>query len=151
VRVRLDAFGCLHVSVDARQYPDVRAVYAFPLSKRADYVSFLDGRGHEVALVAHPHQLDDDSRRVLDEALKSMYYVPRITRVYSISEKMGISQWQVVTDRGYAFFEVADRRRDIRRLPGHRYLLTDADGNRFEIANTDDLDPHSRALVHSET
>jgi len=140
VRVWEDEFHHLCVSVDGEETIDTRAVHAFPVSLMADYVSFLDTDGKEVALVAHPHKLDKASRRVLRETLAKMYYLARITQVYSVKEKMGVTEWQVMTDRGYASFEVVDRQH-IRPLPG----------NRFEIENAAELDDRSLALIRSET
>jgi len=149
VRVWEDAFHVLYVSVDGKEFANVRAVRAFPLSGKADYVSFLDENNREVALLAHPHKLDRDSRRTLDRALERMYYIAKIRRIERITEKMGVAHWQVLTDRGYAAFEVVDRQ-NIRRLGGGRYLVVDADGNRFEIEDISRLDPRSQLLVQSE-
>lgn len=150
VRVWEDEFHVLHVSLDGETHSNVRAVRAFPISGKADYVSFLDEKNHEVVLLAHPHRLDRDSRCALEQALEKMYYVAAITRVDSITETMGVSKWEVDTDRGYAVFEVVDRRQHIRRLPHGRYMITDADGNRFEIEDLEQLDRRSQAIVHSE-
>jgi hypothetical protein len=150
VRLRQDAFRVLFLKVDDREYEDVRPVRVFPVSLKADYISFLDRRRAEVALVTHPHRLDPASRETLERALSHMYYVPKILRVDSITETWGVSHWQVQTDRGYASFEIVDREH-IRRLPNGRFLLQDADGNRFEIEALEALDKRSQLLVHSET
>ena len=150
VRVWEDEFQVLHVSVDGEEFSNVRAVRVFPISHRADYVSFLDEKGKEVLLLAHPHQLDKASLKVLMQALERMYYVARILRVDSISETMGVTHWQVLTDRGYASFEVVDRQH-IRKLPRGRYIIVDADGNRFEIPDVSALDSRSQSLIFSET
>ncbi len=150
VRVWEDEFHVLHVSVDGEQYDNVRAVKVFPISGKADYVSFLGEKSKEVVLLANPRKLDKESRRALDRALERMYYVAKITRVDSVKEVMGISNWEAQTDRGYATFEIVDRRQHIRKLPGGRYLITDADGNRFEIEDISRLDPRSQAIIHSE-
>jgi len=47
---------------------------------------------------------------------------------------MGVTNWETQTDHGYATFEVVDREY-IRKLPGGRYIIADADGNRFELPN----------------
>jgi len=150
VRVWEDALHVLHVSMDGQVTDNVRPRRAFPISNRADYVSFLDELDKEVCLLAHPHRLDKESRTALDHALARTYYVPRIIRVERITEMMGVSTWHVQTDRGYASFEIVDRRHHIRYLEGGRYMLTDADGNRFEIEDIKSLDPRSQALVYSE-
>ena len=149
VRVREDAFQKLCVSVDGEERTSVRVRKVFPLSGKADYVSFLSEKNKEVALVANPHNLDKDSRSALDAALARMYYVAKIQRVDSVKEKMGVGQWKVMTDRGYAAFEVVDRR-NIRKLPGRRVVIADADGNRFEIEDVAKLDQRSQNLVFSE-
>jgi len=149
VKVWEDAFHVLHVSLDGEDFSKVRAVHAFPVTGKADYVSFLDEANKEVLLLAHPHRLDKESRRALEAALTRMYYVARITRIDAITEIMGVTSWQVQTDRGYATFEVVDREH-IRKLSGGRYLIADADGNRFEIEEISRLDAHSQAVAHSE-
>lgn len=150
VRLREDEFHVLHVSVDGNETPNVEARCVFPLSQKADYVSFVDENGKEAVLLARPRGLDGDSRRCLEKALDRMYYMARIERVDEITETMGVSQWKVQTDRGYAVFEIADRRRHIRSLRGGRYLVSDADGNRFEIEDLSRLDERSQALVATE-
>jgi hypothetical protein len=150
VRVWEDEFHQVHVNVQGKELENVRPVQCFPISGKTDYVSFLDQDGKEVLLLAHPGGLDKDSRLVVNAALEKMYYVAKITRVDSITETMGVSHWRVMTDRGYAAFEVVDREH-IRRLPGRRYMITDVDGNRFEIEDTARLDARSQALIHSET
>jgi hypothetical protein len=149
VKIWEDAFHRLYLSVQGREFGNVRAVRAFPISGKADYISFLDEQRKEVALLAHPRGLDKASRRALEKALERMYYVPKIVRVDSITENPGISHWEVLTDRGYASFELTDREH-IRKLPGRRYLVHDADGNRFEIEDLAQLDKRSQELVQSE-
>ena len=152
-RVRLweDAFRVLHADVDGKVYDDVRPRRLFPLSGKADYVSFMTDRDHEVLLLARPDRLDRESRKALEQAFDRLYYRAIITRVDHVSETMGVSYWQVMTDRGYARFEVVDRQQHIRILPGGRFIITDADGNRFEIPDFGRLDARSQALIETET
>jgi hypothetical protein len=150
VRLRRDEFQVLHLRIDDEEFHDVEARRVFPLSGKADYVSFIGDDGAEVAVVAHPRKLDRASRRCLEQALENMYYVARIRRVDAITEAMGVSQWKVLTDRGYAVFEVVNRQTHIRIMPEGRYLITDADGNRFEIEDLRALDGRSQALVSTE-
>lgn len=148
-RVWEDDFYHLHLSVDGEEFADVRAVSVFPISGKADYVSFLDQEGKEVALLSNPDELDKQSRRTLRKAIEKMYYVAKIRRVYSVTSKMGIKYMQVMTDRGCASFEVVHHDQ-VRWLPGGRVLITDADGNRFEIENIANLDAPSQSIVRSE-
>jgi hypothetical protein len=151
VRVRLDEFHVLHVAVGDEEYSDVKPRYAFPLSKRGDYVSFIGEKDAEVVLVRDASRLDKESLAALHEVMGKTYYRARILRIDSIAEAMGVSMWEAETDRGYAKFEVVDRQRHIRILPGGRFLITDADGNRFEIPCIYELDERSQRLVETET
>src|SRR3989337_614862 len=77
-RVRLwrDQFRRLCLRIDGeREFLDVRATAAFPISGRANLVSFLGERGREVALVRDPQQLDQESRALLEEELGRVYFM----------------------------------------------------------------------------
>ena len=150
VKVWADEFHVIHLSVDGQQHDDVRAVRAFPLSSKAPYVSFLDEKNKELALLANPDDLDEESRAALERALELNYFVPKVVRVDSITETWGVTHWHVETDSGYANFEVIDREK-IRKLPGSRFIIVDADENRYEIEDATKMDARSQALIHSET
>ena len=150
VRFSRDAFHVFHLSVDDETFEDVRPVRLFPVSGKAPYVSFQNRKGKEVCLLARPKDLDEESRKALREGLSVMYYMPKIQRIDRIHETWGITHWEAQTDRGYARFEVVSREL-IRRLPRGRFIIIDADGNRFEIENIDKLDERSQMLVQSET
>ncbi len=149
VRIWEDEFRQLHLKVGEREFGDVRVVRVFPISGKTDLVCFLDWNGKEIALLAHPHKLDKTSRNALAMAFDRMYYVPKITRMLSVTETFGMSRWEVMTDRGYAAFEMTDRE-GIRKEPHGRYLIHDPDGNRYEIEDLSKLDSHSRAMLQSE-
>jgi hypothetical protein len=151
IRVWLDEFHVLHVEVDGVVHSDVKPRHVFPLSKHGDYLSFIGEKEVEVALVRNASRIDPNSMAALDEVMGKTYYRARILRIDSIAEAMGVSMWEAHTDRGYAKFEVVDRQRHIRILPGGRFLITDADGNRFEIPCIYELDERSQRLVETET
>ncbi|MCK5801733.1 MAG: DUF1854 domain-containing protein [Lentisphaeria bacterium] len=151
MRVWEDEFRILHLEVDGKTFDDISPRKIFPLSSKAPYISFMADKEGEVALLLNPEDLDSESHAALDFALERTYYRLIITRVDSIGEIMGVSMWEVQTNQGYAKFEVVDRQRHIRPLPGGRLIITDADGNRFEIPSVQDLDETSRRLIESET
>ncbi|MFH1708371.1 MAG: DUF1854 domain-containing protein [Planctomycetota bacterium] len=137
------------VRIDDQEFTDQVPRRAFPLSGKADYVCLLNKEGKETVMLTEPHRLDRASREVLEHTLARMYYAATILRVDSVVEKMGVSRWEALTDRGYARFEVIDTE-SIRKLKGGRVVMTDADGNRFEIRNVEELDPASRDRVYAE-
>jgi len=150
IRIWRDEFLHLHVQLDGEtEHVDVKPAPAFPVSGAANYVSFLDTDDEEVLLLKDPDGLDPDSRRVLEEELGRAYFVPKITYVYQIEDSHGAARWEVDTDRGYRMFDVRDRE-DVRVIGGTRVLLQDADGNRFEVEDLNQLDERSRGLVDKE-
>jgi hypothetical protein len=78
-------------------------------------------------------------RRVILEELRRRYFTPQITRVHSLKDEYGILYWDVDTTRGRREFVVRDVRENIREFAGGRMLITDVDGNYFEIADVDAL------------
>lgn len=151
-RVRLwrDEFRRLHVLVDGQtEHVDVKPAPVFPVSEVADFLSFLDDKGREVVLLRSPGCLDPESKAVLAEELNRAYFVPRITCIYEIEDAHGAARWEVETDRGYRIFDIRDRE-DVRILGKGRLLLQDADGNRYEIEDMDELDERSRKLLDKE-
>jgi len=149
VKIWFDEFQKLCIAVDGTEFTKLRARRVFPLSGKCDYVSFLNRGGKETVMLSGPDKLDAESKEALSHALERLYYAATITRVIDISEKMGVGQWKVMTDRGYASFEVVDRLQ-IRRLAKGRIVMTDADGNRFEIEDVNKLDAKSQKLIASE-
>ena len=141
---------CISIDDGAAEFENLRARRIFPLSGKADYVSLQGKKDKEMVLLADLGKMDKESRAALEDALARMYYVARITRIDSIEETWGVSHWQVQTDRGYASFEVIDRSK-IRKVSAGRLVITDADGNRFEVSNVEDMDEKSQGLVFSET
>jgi hypothetical protein len=147
--LREDRAKRMVLTIDGQEFADLRPRRVFPLSGRADLVSLLNRNGKETVMLRELDGLDAESRRVLDRALDRMYHAAKILRVDSIVEKLGVGEWQVLTDCGYAIFEVADRQ-GIRRLPGNRVAIADADGNRFEVDDLGRLDKRSQALIEGE-
>jgi len=147
--IREDQAKRICLAIDGQEFVGLRPRRVFPLTARADFVSFVNRNGKETVMLKDLDGLDADSRRVLARALDRMYHAAKILRVDSIEEKLGVGEWQVLTDCGYAIFEVADRQ-GIRRLPGNRVAIADADGNRFEVDDLGQLDKRSQALIEGE-
>lgn len=150
VSVWVDDFQKLHARIDDEEFEDIVVRRVFPISRKTDYVSLIND-GKEVAMLAHPDKLDKASRKCLDAALDRMYYTAKISRIDSIELIMAVSHWSVMTDRGYARFEIFDRATQVRTRSNGRCLITDVDGNRFVIEDINDLDPDSFKLITTQT
>lgn len=138
--LRLTRFG-------DRSYLKVKIVQAAPLTAPLRYISFLDEKGGEVAAVGDLAELDPSSQRLARLALDRFYVVAEIRQIRSLRVEMGVSYWEVETDRGPRAFTLKDLQENARGLGHDRILLVDADGNRYQILDTRRLDQASRRAL----
>ncbi len=116
-----------------RCYLDVRAAYCFPFAMPGQNVALFEGMKGEIGVILDPQELDRESRRVLHEILQRRYFVPVIERVKWVREEYGVVYWSVETDQGPRDFVCRDLRDAVTEVSEGRLLITDVDGNRFEI------------------
>ena len=91
----------------------------------------------------------DEVQKILKEELKWTYFCPEIEKIYSIDEEFGYSYWKVKTDLGQKEFTLRGRNKAITPITETRLIITDIDGNRFQIKNINKLDKKSFRLVDS--
>jgi len=127
---------------------DVRIRRSFPWSKPDEFVSIRSSEGKELVLIEDVKTLDPQTRTKVEGWLTVHSFIPRITRIDDVDVRFGYQQWKVQTDRGPAEFRVQERE-DIRFLHDGRFTIKDADGNVYEMARLDQLDPHSRSALQS--
>jgi hypothetical protein len=132
-----------------RCYPRVRVVQAAPLAAPLRYISFLDEKGSEIGTVADLRELDADSQQLARAALDRFYVVAEIRRIQSTRLEMGVSYWEVETDRGPRAFTLKDPQENVRDLGLNRTLLVDAHGNRYQIPDLRQLDQASRKALEA--
>ncbi len=130
-----------------RSYPNVKVVRAAPLTQPDAYISFLDGDDEEICMLEDLTQLDAASRAIVDDELSRRYLTSIVLNINSARNEFGTSYWEVETDRGRREFVVQNVAENARWFGGKRLLITDVDGNRFEIPNLDRLDRASQVLV----
>ena len=141
----------LYMHTDRGTEGPVNVHWPFPLTDPDGYVIVSHAHTRAfLALLRDYKRLDPDSLRVVQEALEESYFLPRITKIVKIDDDFHVMVWQVETDRGPRTFEVRSRQRDIRWLSDHHVVITDVDGNRYEIEDLRRLDPESRELLEME-
>ena len=142
----------LEVISEDEQYERVEVNPAFPLSQMGRYISFKEeGKsGDEIGIIADVSELDEESRRIIEQILEKMYFMPEITKIYEVEEEFGVTRWEVETKKGRRSFDIKSRRRDIRPYSNGRIIFHDVDSNRYEITDYTKLDKQSRKLLRSE-
>lgn len=148
--VRLFQNGAGPVAVIAgATHKHIEIVRVSPLTHPDRYIAILDENGEELHVVDDVTDLDDESQQTIGTALRQRYMTAVITRITSVRHELGISYFDVETDRGRREFVVQNLLEGARWLSEQRLLIFDVDGNRFEIPSLDDLDKRSHRLLHT--
>jgi Domain of unknown function (DUF1854) len=128
-------------------YLQITLLPAFPLSDPRHYVSVRYGDNREIGIIADTQELDQESRRLVAEELERRYIVPIIQRVLTIKERFGSVDWTVATDRGVRRVTTRNLRENVVQPAPNRYLITDVDGNRYDVRDLAKLDSTSQAWL----
>jgi hypothetical protein len=134
---------------DVKSLEGLKAVRAFPLTAPTRHISLHDQEGCEVGVIEDADELDETSRRVLDEELEMAYFTPQVLGVRAVTSMHGMTTWELETDRGLKTVYVRDRN-DIRRLKGRRVVMTDVHGVKYDIPDWTALDQRSVDLLEQE-
>ena len=137
---------------DGTVYENLEPRRLFPFTNQTMYISLLDGREKELAFIRDLEEIDDDSRRAVEECFEEYYMIPKILRIISSAEKFETLKWVVETDRGEIAFDITNRIRNIKHLRGtKRIIIRDSNDNRYEIPDYTKLDSHSTRILQSYT
>ncbi len=149
-RIERNQLGQLVVHLDGAADPVTDAVAArcFPWTIPDAYISLRTRDGKEVALLKTLADLDDASRRVLENELRDKVFNPRIRCITAHTREFGITSITAETDRGRVTFQIRSRD-DIRMLSATRMVFRDADGITYEVADLAALDPASRRFLEA--
>jgi hypothetical protein len=138
------------VMKDGETMTGIKARRLFPLSKKRQYIVFLDSKGEEIGIIKQLSLLDRSSKLNVLEALEYYYHIPKILQIDKIDDKYGIFKWYVITDKGEREFEIINTSTDIKSLGGGHYVIKDIDDNRYEIKDINKLDKPSRFLLEEQ-
>lgn len=142
-----DTHGRLNLTAaDGTVHEGVVAVRAFPISAPDGGLSLVSADGHELRWIDRLADLPSPTRDLIQAELAIREFTPMIRRINEVSTFSTPSTWTVETDRGRTQL-VLKSEDDIRRLGNGRLLISTAQGLQFGIAQTADLDRHSRKLL----
>ena len=142
-----DSFGrFILIRTDGVRHVGIEPMRGFPISDPAHGISLRDAEGRELVWIDDLAQLPEDARRELEAAFAQREFMPQIRRIVGISLQTDPCEWKVETDRGPTKF-VLKSEENVRRLDKQRALVIDANGIRYLIADTKQLDKHSRRLL----
>lgn len=130
-----------------RSWIRVSVVRARPISDPDHYYGVLDATGKDIGLIVDPSELDEQSQEAVRAHLELRYFTPVVEHVISAKEEFGTVYWTFATSRGVKEVVARNLRDNIQELTATRILLTDVDGNRFEIPDINALDPESLNII----
>ncbi len=130
------------------EWRDVGRVWfhrAFPFDAPDEYISVLDRDNNEYGIIRAVSVFDEkpEMTEIIRSELSRKYLMPTITKVRSLKDKLGFSYWEVETDHGKRSFTMQDTYRNLFHHRENGIILTDVDGNRYEIPDVLALDPKS--------
>ena len=130
-----------------RSHLMVSVLRAFPLSEPGRFFSVRDGANREVGMIVDPAGLSEENQKLVYEELVRRYLVPAVKRILAAKERFGTVDWEMETDRGVRKLTTRNLRENVQRPAPGRIILSDVDGNRYDIRNIDELDLNSQQLL----
>ena len=101
------------------------------------------GELKEIGIISNISVFDEQEQKYLEEELGRKYFIPIIASISAVKEKYGFSYWEVASDIGKIKFTVHDAYRNILKITDDRIMVTDVNGNRYEITSLNKLDRKS--------
>ncbi len=128
---------------DVTDYPRVFLHRMFPFEELWEHISVLTADSEEVGMIASITDFDEEAAALLKEELECKYLMPTITAIHMLKDQFGFSAWKVDSNIGPLEFTLRDTYRSMLKVDEHRVIITDSDGNRYEIPDVKGLDRKS--------
>ena len=131
------AGGFVSLKTKEKEYDRVGVYLTFPLTNPEEFISIreADEKAKEIGLVEKLSDLAADQQEMLREQIKLRYFRPVITKVLDVKDEYGYAYWNVVTTFGACRFTTQMSGEAVINLSDARLMVTDIDGNRYEIAD----------------
>ena len=139
--------GFLSLRIGRKKYPRVHLYRAFPLSSDDTFVSVRDVDDKEIGMILSLEPFGSQDRALIEEELSARYFAPLVESIVSLKEEFGYTYWEAETSAGRCRFTVRIGRGAVLQLEDGSLLLSDVDGNRFELADYHSLESKHQRIV----
>ncbi|MDF2671408.1 MAG: hypothetical protein K0R67_3714 [Paenibacillus sp.] len=136
--------GMLTLDTGTDFHPEVWLYRSFPLSMQERFISVRNSKGEELGMIEDLAELSEDSIEAVQLELSFRYMIPKVTKILKIKQLPGMWQWDLETTLGPIKLSMRNLHEHVQRVGGAGLLLTDLDGNRCEISDTESLDASSK-------
>lgn len=129
------AGGFISLKTGDREYGRVGVYLTFPLTNPEEYISVreTDEKAREIGLIEKLSLFPGEQQEMLREQIRLRYFMPVIRKVLEVKDEYGYAYWNVVTTFGACRFTTQMSGDAVVHLSDSRLLVTDIDGNRYEI------------------
>lgn len=128
--------GFVSLRLGEEYYPRVQVYQAFPFTDPDSYISIResDEKAKEIGVIKNfQKDITKETRRMVTEQLRLRYFTPVIEKIINIKDEYGFAYFDVLTDHGACRFTIHMGGGSVVNLSDTRLMITDLDGNRFEI------------------
>lgn len=139
VKFEKTAGGFVSMDWKGTFYKRVKPIRLFPFTDPTKYIAIHDEKDTEIGVIEDLAQLSGEAAALINEQLELYYFTPVINKIINIKDEYGYAYFHVVTNRGECKFAINMGGNAVSKLSDSRLLITDLDGNRFEIANVQAL------------
>ena len=107
----------------------------FPLTNPEEFISIreADEKAKEIGMIEKLSQLEPEQQEMIREQIKLRYFIPIIIKVMDVKDEYGYAYWHVQTNFGVCRFTTRMSGDAVVSLSDSRLMVTDIDGNRYEI------------------
>jgi hypothetical protein len=123
----------------------VQVLRAFPLKFPEQFIVLRDGDNKELGLVEDLKKVPQPAQSWLRDELFKRYFLPQVEAIHDITERFGTSVWDLETDRGRRTVTTSGMNEAVFEVEANRFIITDVEGNRYEIKDLSVLDSNTRA------
>ena len=127
--------GFLSLKTEDKEYTRVGVYLTFPLTMPEEFISIreADEKAKEIGLIEKLSALSKDQQEMIREQIRLRYFMPVITKVLDVKDEYGFAYWHVMTNFGVCRFTTHMSGDAVITLGESRLLVTDIDGNRYDI------------------
>ncbi len=129
------------------EWREVRLFRLFPLTQSEKFIAITNKDKKEYGVLPDLNGLDSESLACVRTELRRRYLVPEIQRILACRDRYDLAEWTVETDRGRVTFMTRHIRDNVQQPLPRRLALTDVEGNRYDIPDTEALDAESKRLL----
>jgi len=141
--------GFLALKVGDKNYTRVGVYLTFPLTNPEEFISIREAneKAKEIGIIEKLSLLPGDQQEMIREQIRLRYFMPVITKILDVKDEYGHAYWHVMTSFGVCRFTTQMSGDAVISLSDSRLMVTDIDGNRYEIPNFYKLSVTERKML----